>query len=193
MVRAEGPAAAGGQPPFAVHALGQFEGLPALGGQPGGERLLVQLAGRRDEGAERTAVVVPAGAGAGRPADQPGLAAARALQPHPGTALGVERERGDEFGVGGGPADEVEQIGLRWAARRGRGRGARGGRGEVTTDTGTVLGDREGSARRRSARAEEESGSTGRTTHAARVAEEVQMDPPPEARQPVSVTLRSEP
>ena len=73
--------------------------------------------------------------------DQPRLAAARAFQPQPGAALRIERKRGDEFGVGGGTTDEVQQIGR--AGRRGEaGRGAlRGRRG--ASDTGTVLGDRE--------------------------------------------------
>ena len=95
VVAAEGAALAGRQAAFAVDVVGEFEGLPAVGGQSGGEGVLLELAGGRDEGADRLGVVVPAGAGAGRPADQPGLAAARPLQPYPGAAFGVERERVD--------------------------------------------------------------------------------------------------
>ena len=152
MVAAEGAALAGRQPPLAVDAFGQFEGLPAVGGQPGGERVLLEFARRGEEGADRLGVVVPAGAGAGRPADQPGLAAAGPFEPHPGAALGVERERGDQLGVGGGTAYEVEQLGLAWAPGAVAGRG---GRREGETDTGTVL---RGS---RGARGSTESGARG--------------------------------
>ncbi|CAM5267471.1 hypothetical protein SVIOM342S_08001 [Streptomyces violaceorubidus] len=77
VVPAEGAPLADGQPALPVHTFAEFEGLPAVGGQPGGERVLLQLARGRDEGAHGVGVVVPAGARAGRPADQPGLAAAR--------------------------------------------------------------------------------------------------------------------
>ena len=60
----------------------------------------------------RLGVVVPARAGAGRPADEPGLAAAGAVEPEPGAALGVEGEGGDQLGVGGRAAYEVEEFGL---------------------------------------------------------------------------------
>src|SRR6059058_1759078 len=72
VVLSERAALAGGQSSLAVHVLGEFEGLPAVGGQPGGEGVLLELSGGDGEGTDRLGVVVPAGAGAGRPADQPG-------------------------------------------------------------------------------------------------------------------------
>src|SRR5690606_11346879 len=101
------------------------------GGQPGGQRVLRQLARGGHEGADRVGVVVPAGTGARRPADQPCLAATRPVEPHPGAALGVERQGGDQLGVGGDAPYEVQEFrlrGRRVVGRRGRGGG--GVRGE---------------------------------------------------------------
>ena len=84
-------------------------------------------------------MVVPAGAGAGRPADQPGLTAAGPVETDPGTALGVEGQRGDQRGVGGGTAGEVEQVRL---GRRGAGTGR--GRRERMDGGGVLSGERHG-------------------------------------------------
>ncbi len=131
MVRAERPAAAVAEPAPAVHTVGEFQGFPALGGQLDGERLFRQLTRGRGKGAPGAAVVVPAGAGAGRPADQPCLAAAGSVQPDPGAAFGVEGERGDERGVGGGAEGEAEECGGAGAMAGGcaLGRGVRARRG----------------------------------------------------------------
>lgn len=175
-----------GQLPLAVDAFAEFEGLPAVGGQPGGERVLPEFARGGDEGAHRVGVVVPAGAGAGRPADEPGLAAAGAFEPHPGTALGVERERGDQLGVGGGPAREVEQFRLCGAGDGQSGSGGNNGghRHGYRPGVRSLGGARRhaGGARGKGCG---DANSAGRTTHAARIADEVHMDPPPQARRGV--------
>lgn len=47
VVAPEGAPLSGGQLPLAVDAFGEFEGLPAVGGQPGGERVLPEFMRRR--------------------------------------------------------------------------------------------------------------------------------------------------
>ena len=44
VVPAEGASLADGQPAFPVHPVVEFEGLPAVGGQSGGERVLLEFA-----------------------------------------------------------------------------------------------------------------------------------------------------
>src|SRR5690606_31950860 len=99
-----------------------------------------------------------------------------------------ERQGGDQLGVGGDAPYEVQEFrlrGRRVVGRRGRGGG--GVRGEdrhvhrpeersrrhaaATASTGAAGGARE---------EREERESTGRATHAARVADEVHVDPPPQ-------------
>jgi len=112
VVAAERAALAGGQPAFAVDLLRQLQGLPAVRRQAGREGVLLERAPRGEEGAHRVRVVVPAGAGARGPADEPRLAAGGAFEADPGTALGVEREGRDQLGVGRGAPHEVQEVGL---------------------------------------------------------------------------------
>lgn len=173
VVVAEGAALAGRQPTLAVDVLGELESLPAVGGQAGGERVLLELARRGDEGADRVGVVVPAGAGTGgQPMSQASLppGPSRRTQVRPSGSSGREAISSESAAVRRTKSSRSAWVGA-WT----------GAETEGDTDTGTVLGVRVGRALADERRAGRDANSAGRTTHAARIADEVHMDPPPQA------------
>ncbi|CAM5368190.1 Protein RecA OS=Streptomyces griseomycini OX=66895 GN=recA PE=3 SV=1 [Streptomyces griseomycini] len=105
------------------------------------------------------------------------------LKDNPDLANEIEKKILTKLGVGSDTADEAEEVrpGGCGDGRRGRGGGEEAA-GE--TDMCTVLKKVRGGAPQRHARRRaggEGAKSAGRATHAARVADEVHMDPPPQA------------
>jgi alpha-1,2-mannosyltransferase len=135
----EGAAPPGGQRPNPAGAPGQRErpaGRVPLGGF---DRPLGQGALECDHRARRPAVVVPRGAGTGRPGDEPRRGAGAGVQAQPRAAVAGRGQPPRQVRLGGEPDGQGEQVAeVRPGGGAGRRAGDRGGGG-----VGAELGARD--------------------------------------------------